>query len=746
MDVAELLKTGQSLGLTSDQIGNLIELEKQEREQERVIKRRELEAEEKRRERDERAAEREAKKFELEMADRDKLREHELALAKLNTDKCKTSPVDLESMKSIPKIPCFVDGQDEMDAYLSRFEKLAVFYKWKKEDYAYLLGTLLRGRALRIYIGLPSSVSDNYDELKLALLKVYHIDVDSYRKKFKESVVEDDESYIQLVSRMENYLSKWVELSGVNKDYDSLSDLLIRDQLLSNCPKELRVFFEREKYSKTLELAEAADRFMSAHGNLKKKTTQMLKSNESFESDKSKEKASDLSHVKCHQCGKVGHIKPNCYHNPANFKKHSLNKSCKTDKVQFVFETELKPQTVVTDGQGSLFDKPVQVMLDTGASSVIINDSLIPSNVKRGKLCKVYDYLGVPQYFPKVRCYLNCKFFKGWVSAIAAPIKFTDVLLGLVPGVSAPGFSIPDSTLHSNFQDTDTKVREVTDICMARTRAQFLKQRQQAQPLQSFNNIDINVNKDSLIHEQEVCPSLVTVRDKLTSGEEIVVKSRTVKYEKINGLVYRTCVRSNVKHEVGKKQLVIPKKFRTKVLNIAHESILAGHFSHRKTSDKVFQKFFWPGASADIIRYCRSCVTCQKFGTRGSVKKVPMKEMPIVSEPFSRIAVDLIGPISPTSDRGHRYILTVIDCATRFPEAIPLRNIDTITVAEGLVEIFCRVGIPREILTDQGSQFKSDLMAEINRLLSIKALFTTPYHAACNWESRTIKWRLEKYS
>ncbi|XP_066983805.1 uncharacterized protein [Macrobrachium rosenbergii] len=629
------------------------------------------------------------------MADRDKLREHELALAKLNTDKCKTSPVDLESMKSIPKIPCFVDGQDEMDAYLSGFEKLAVFYKWKKEDYAYLLGTLLRGRALRIYIGLPSSVSDNYDELKLALLKAYHIDVDSYRKKFKESVVEDDESYIQLVSRMENYLSKWVELSGVNKDYDSLSDLLIRDQLLSNCPKELRVFLKERKYSKTLELAEAADRFMSAHGNLKKKTTQMLKSNESFESDKSKEKASDLSHVKCHQCGKVGHIKPNCYHNPANFKKHSLNKSCKTDKVQFVFETELKPQTVVTDGQGSLFDKPVQVMLDTGASSVIINDSLIPSNVKRG-----------------------------WVSAIAAPIKFTDVLLGLVPGVSAPGFSIPDSTLHSNFQDTDTKVREVTDICMARTRAQFLKQRQQAQPLQSFNNIDINVNKDSLIHEQEVCPSLVTVRDKLTSGEEI--KSRTVKYEKINGLVYRTCVRSNVKHEVGKKQLVIPKKFRTKVLNIAHESILAGHFFTSQNFRKSFPEILWPGASADIIRYCRSCVTCQKFGTRGSVKKVPMKEMPIVSEPFSRIAVDLIGPISPTSDRGHRYILTVIDCATRFPEAIPLRNIDTITVAEGLVEIFCRVGIPREILTDQGSQFKSDLMAEITRL------FTTPYHAACN--------------
>jgi len=63
---------------------------------------------------------------------------------------------------------------------------------------------------------------------------------------------------------------------------------------------------------------------------------------------------------------------------------------------------------------------------------------------------------------------------------------------------------------------------------------------------------------------------------------------------------------------------------------------------------------------------------------------------------------------------------------------VALRNIDTETVAEALLGIWSRVGVPEEIFTDRGSQFMSDVMEEINRLMSIKHLSTTPYHPACN--------------
>ena len=104
-----------------------------------------------------------------------------------------------------------------------------------------------------------------------------------------------------------------------------------------------------------------------------------------------------------------------------------------------------------------------------------------------------------------------------------------------------------------------------------------------------------------------------------------------------------------------------------------------------------------------------------------------MVPLPVVSEPFSRIAMDIVGPL-PRSRSGNRYVLVVCDYGTRYPEAVPVRTIDAVTVAEELMKLFSRVGIPREILTDQGSNFQSQLLRELYRLLHIDALLTSPYH------------------
>ena len=69
---------------------------------------------------------------------------------------------------------------------------------------------------------------------------------------------------------------------------------------------------------------------------------------------------------------------------------------------------------------------------------------------------------------------------------------------------------------------------------------------------------------------------------------------------------------------------------------------------------------------------------------------------------------------------------------TPYPEAIAMKNIDTETVADALVDMFSGLGIPEEILTDQGTQFTSDMMKEVSRILSIKQLTCTPYHAMAN--------------
>ncbi len=127
-----------------------------------------------------------------------------------------------------------------------------------------------------------------------------------------------------------------------------------------------------------------------------------------------------------------------------------------------------------------------------------------------------------------------------------------------------------------------------------------------------------------------------------------------------------------------------------------------------------------------------SCDICQKTIPKGRITKIPLGKMPLIEVPFERVAVDIVGPLHPISDRGKRYILTIVDYATRYPEAIPLARIETVDVAEALFQVFTRVGVPKEILTDMGAQFTSAVMTEVSRLLSIKQLTTTPYHPMCN--------------
>ena len=74
----------------------------------------------------------------------------------------------------------------------------------------------------------------------------------------------------------------------------------------------------------------------------------------------------------------------------------------------------------------------------------------------------------------------------------------------------------------------------------------------------------------------------------------------------------------------------------------------------------------------------------------------------------------------------------MIDYATRYPEAVALPGIETERVADALVEMFSRVGIPDEMLTDSGSQFTAEVMKEVSRLLSLQQTTTTPYHPICN--------------
>ena len=147
-------------------------------------------------------------------------------------------------------------------------------------------------------------------------------------------------------------------------------------------------------------------------------------------------------------------------------------------------------------------------------------------------------------------------------------------------------------------------------------------------------------------------------------------------------------------------------------MGVAHGSLFGGHLGVKKTEDQIQTKFFWPGLHEDVIRFCRSCDVCQKIVARGSVPRALLGDMPLNDQPFKRRAIDLVGPMA--SDKRHRYILILVDYATRYPEAVPLKNIDTETVVEALLDMYSRVGVLEEVLSDLGTQFTSDCMKEVS--------------------------------
>ncbi|GFN96905.1 Pol polyprotein [Plakobranchus ocellatus] len=84
------------------------------------------------------------------------------------------------------------------------------------------------------------------------------------------------------------------------------------------------------------------------------------------------------------------------------------------------------------------------------------------------------------------------------------------------------------------------------------------------------------------------------------------------------------------------------------------------------------------------------------------------------------------------SEGANSYILTLVDLATCWAEATPLKHITSEHVAEVLYGMFCRLGFPVEIQSDRGPQLMSALMAEFDRFSGMKHIFSSPYRPQTN--------------
>ena len=183
--------------------------------------------------------------------------------------------------------------------------------KWNKTGWASKLSVMLSGRALEVYSRLSEEAAKDYDKVKIALMKRYGLTEDGYRRKFRASKPEVDESPNQFIVRLDKYLLRWLELSDTARIFDGLKDLIVKEQFIDSCPKDLTIHLRERAPETQAKIAKIADQYLEAHGKhlfspaSRKPTVQP-------ERDEAKNTKINQTALHYFKCNTLGHKAVNC--------------------------------------------------------------------------------------------------------------------------------------------------------------------------------------------------------------------------------------------------------------------------------------------------------------------------------------------------------------------------------------------------------------------------------------------------
>ena len=183
----------------------------------------------------------------------------------------------------------------------------------------------------------------------------------------------------------------------------------------------------------------------------------------------------------------------------------------------------------------------------------------------------------------------------------------------------------------------------------------------------------------------------------------------------VKGLLYKHVM------DAGKKflTLVIPKSWRYTVLVEAHDKL--GHQGNSHTYCLTKHQYYWKGMNKDIWKYIANCVLCRQ--DKAKVQQYPLQMTEIPDRPFDKIAIDLVTDCE-TSTSGNKHI---------WPEAFPIPDKSADTIVTTLINQYLPVHMcPRYILSDNGTEFKNNLMDQVLQQLGMDRIFSAPYHPQSN--------------
>uniref|UniRef100_A0A803TE47 Gypsy retrotransposon integrase-like protein 1 n=1 Tax=Anolis carolinensis TaxID=28377 RepID=A0A803TE47_ANOCA len=730
-----------------------IEERQRARQTELELKKMEVEEKEKERQAEERARQAELRRMEID------LEKQRLTHSQPHAD---TQEGDLRAeapdviLKRFPRY----NKEDDIEKFLISFERCCKDFEVSEDKWMLYLRPQISGKLLEIYSDMAEDTHRDYKMFKLQVQQKFQLTPEFYRLKFRTLKRDRHQSFVQVASKQAQYFDSWVRTSEVDS-FLQLKELLKLEQLFHLVPSEYRWLIQDRNPKTANEAAVMIDQLITLKEGFRKEEdpkekktlkptfypharTQMQRGGSGENTTYRKHEAvagqaRPEEKIKCYHCGRPGHLRYQCnlirkdrstfFVNRApieqevepEVKSRSPDARPKEKQCLFILSREISEdylESIVID------EIHTQGWRDTGSDVCIIRPEAVPQRYQHPSSEINLKGIGPSIPTPVVSLPIKYKGWEGlWDFAVCADIPYKCLIGNDLNGKVR------------NWQKEADKHEGNMEVHTPKAKCLTIQASSEQLPESSSSIIELVSGiegKQEILREQladETLQPLFLQAQSHTGTEE----SKTPKFVLKEGVLYRKSTsHKTLNKPETRTQIVVPVNYRKQLLDVAHDNPQGGHLGVRKTTQRISKNFFWPGMYQHIKEFCRSCDTCQRFSTGRDKTKAPLVPMPVVGEPFFRVGIDLVGPLYKPSRRGYKYILTVIDYATRYPDAVALTNIETSTIANALLSIWGRTGFPRELVSDLGTQFTSRLMKKLLELCGIKHLTSTPYHPQTN--------------
>ena len=200
------------------------------------------------------------------------------------------------------------------------------------------------------------------------------------------------------------------------------------------------------------------------------------------------------------------------------------------------------------------------------------------------------------------------------------------------------------------------------------------------------------------------------------------------------GILYRKSQVNN--NDRARLQLVPPTSYRQKAMAGCHDQI--GHVGQDRVLELLRDRFYWPGMHINMASYINSYPRCIRRKTQPDVAPLHNIE---ATQPLELIHLDYLQIESSKGNIGN--VLIVTDHFTRYAQAYPSKTQTALATAKLLWNNFIvHYGFPTKIISDQGCNFESELIANLCQVAGVQKLRTSPYHpqtnGQCEWFNSTL--------